>query len=198
MNLLSKIKIIHLVIIVGLIILIQGFWAYKTIISSNPGSKQPQVTTKLNQNKILNTISLVAAKNEFRVGEKIPVTVNIESTKKTAGTDLILRYDPNLLAIVATADKIPVAVGTIYGDYPVNKVDEKAGLITVSGIANEPAGVIPKGTFGTIIFQAKAAGNAKIFLEFTKGKTNDTNLIESQTASDILEEVKNLELRIIP
>lgn len=197
-SLLKNIKTIHVVIFVGLVILVQAIWAYQTIITLSSESEQPRAITKSTQNKISNVISLVTAKNEFKVGEKIPVTVNIESNKKTAGLDLILKYDPNLLSIITTIAKTPVVVGTIYEDYPVNKVDEKSGLIIVSGITNEATGVSPKGVFGTIVFQAKAAGNAKIFLEFTKGSTNDTNLIENQTANDILEEVRNLDLRITP
>lgn len=196
--LLRNIKTIHVVIFVGMIIIVQGIWAYQTIITSSPESEQPRTQLSSSQNKISNVVSLVTAKNEFKVGEKISVTVNIESNRKTAGGDLILKYDPNLLSVVITTDKTPVIVGTIYGDYPVNKVDEKSGLITVSGITNEATGVIPKGVFGTILFQAKAAGNAKIFLEFTKGNTNDTNLIENQTANDILEAVRNLDLKITP
>lgn len=197
-SLFSNIKIIHIVIIIGLIILIQGIWAYQTVTTLSTTSEKPQVVTSSNQNKISNIVSLVTAKNEFKVGEKIPVTINVESNKKTAGMDIILKYDPNLLAIVVTISKTPVAVGTIYEEYPVNNVDQKLGLVTVSGITNEVTGVIPQGIFGTIIFQAKAAGNAKIFLEFAKGNTNDTNLIENQTAKDILEEVRNLDLKITP
>lgn len=194
----GNIKTIHIVIVAGLIILIQAIWAYQVITTSSPGSVQPSAAPPSSQNKVQNSVSLVTARNDFKVGEKIPVIINAESTKKTAGMDLILKYDPNLLSVVTNASKTPMTVGTIYSDYPVNKVDEKLGLVTVSGITNETAGVVPKGVFGTIVFQAKAAGNPKIFLEFTKGSTNDTNIIENQTASDILDSVKNLDLKITP
>lgn len=194
----GNIKTIHIVIVVGLIILIQAIWAYQVITTSSSGSVQSVVTTSPSQNKVPNTVSLGTARNDFKVGEKIPVTVNVESTKKTAGMDLILKYDPNLLSVVSNASKTPMTVGTIYSDYPINKVDEKLGLVTVSGITNETTDVTPRGVFGTIVFQAKAAGNPKIFLEFTKGSTNDTNIIENQTAGDILDSVKNLDLKITP
>ena len=103
-----------------------------------------------------------------------------------------------MLTVSTNATESPVAIGKIYNEYPVNELDQKNGLITVSGISSLTGGVIPNGVFGTILFQAKAAGNAKIFLEFTKNSTNDTNLTDSKTSTDVLEEVKNLDLKIIP
>jgi hypothetical protein len=196
----SNIRPIHLIIFIVLIIIIQIIWAYKTLSPSgiNLTKAQPTIAVSPAQEKSLNIISLISPKIEYKVGEKIPVTINITSDKATAGTDLIIKYDPNLLTIVQSDTKIPVAVGTLFGEYPVNKVDEGLGLITVSGITSQLAGVMPKGAFGTIVFQGKAAGNPKIFLEFTKNSTNDTNLIENKTATDILDKVNNLDLKITP
>lgn len=196
--LLKNIKPVYYFIIIGLVIIIEAVWAYKTLVVLNPASNSASIKAQPALKKPLNVISLITPKNEIKVGEKIPITINISSNKNTAGTDLIIKYDPNLLTVVAGPDNAPIAVGTIYNDYPVNKVDNKTGLITVSGITGNINGVIPKGIFGTIVFQGKAAGTARIFFDFTKDATNDTNIIESQTAKDILEEVINLNLIITP
>lgn len=191
-----RITVVHLILIVSLIIVAEIFWAYRSVII--PNNQKTNVTSDTVQKvQVANKISLTTPKNEFKVGEDIPVTINIESNKKTAGVDLVIRYDPNLLVIDRTA-KIPVVAGNLYTDYPINKSDEKQGSILISGVTSKMDGVIPKGVFGTILFKAKAVGGAKISLEFVKGSTTDTNIIESQSAKDILEQVDNLDLVIKP
>lgn len=191
-----KITLIHVFIVVGLIIAAEVIWVYRSLILPN-NQKTSGVANTVQKIQIVNKISLTTPKNEVKVGDAIPVTINIEANKQTAGVDLVMRFDPNLLAI-SDAVKPPVTVGNIYTDYPINKLDGKQGIILVSGITSNTAGIIPKGVFGTILFKAKAAGNAKIFLEFSKGSTVDTNITENKTAKDVLEEVDNLNLVIKP
>ncbi|MFA5933358.1 MAG: cohesin domain-containing protein [Microgenomates group bacterium] len=175
----------------------EGVWAYQAINKQN--QNQPTATstsTSVAQTGNSNTISLTSPKTQFKIGEVVPIGINIDSNKMTAGADLIIHYDANLLSLASNASKTPVSLGNLYDEYPINSVDEKNGVITVSGITNKVGGVVPKGLFGTIIFQAKAAGKAKIFLEFAPKRTNDTNLIDSKTSDDVLEEVKNLDITI--
>jgi len=198
-SVLSRIKPIYLIILVIVIITGEAFWAYKALNNTNQFvGIQPKSQISLLGNKSLNVISLAAPKNEIKIGEMIPVGINIESDKTTAGTDIIIHYDANLLSLAPNSIKTPVSLGSLYDEYPINQADEKNGIITVSGISNKTVGVIPNGLFGTILFQAKAAGSAKVFLEFSKNKTNDTNIIENKNSSDVLEEVKNLDLKITP
>lgn len=196
-SLLSNIKPIYIVILVVIIIAIEAVWAYQTIFKTSKTTPSPAATL-FQQATTSNIISLTSPKPQFKIGEVIPVGINIESNKLTIGADLIIHYDPNLLSLTAASLKAPVTVGGIYDEYPLNQVDEKSGVIAVSGISSKTGGVTPKGLFGTILFQAKAAGSAKVFLEFTKDRTNDTNLIEGKTSTDVLEGVNNLDLKIIP
>lgn len=195
---LSNIKPVYLFVIIGVIVILQVVWAYRTLTASNPSINQVPKNTQSSPQKVLNVISLATPRSEYKIGEKIPVAINIISDKSTAGTDLIIKYDPNLLTVVTNSNNTPMIAGTIYDDYPVNKVDAKLGLITVSGITNNVNGIVSRGVFGIVIFQAKAAGVARVFFDFTKGATNDTNIIENQTAKDILEEVSSLDLKIVP
>lgn len=195
--LLSNIKPIYLIILIVLIIVIEAVWAYRTIIKTNQ-SISSQSTISFQQGKTFNVISLIAPKTQIKINEIIPVGINIESNKITVGVDIIIHYDPNLLSLVPNSTKNPITLGNLYDEYPINQVDEKNGIIIVSGITSKTEGVTPQGLFGTVLFQAKAAGNAKIFLEFTKNKTNDTNIIEKKTSTDILEQVNNLDIKIIP
>ena len=191
-------KIIYLAAAVLLIIIVEVAWAYRTLSSKGSLNITVQNIAQTPLQTAQNIISLNTDKKEYKVGEKILVSINILSNKNTAGTDLIIKYDPNLLAVVTNTAKIPVATGAIYDDYPVYQADEENGIMTISGTTSKTTGVIPNGVFGTITFQGKAVGNARVFLEFAKNATNDTNLIENQSAQDVLEEVKNLDLKITP
>lgn len=194
----KKINVVYLIILIVLVIIFEVVWAYKTLNGLGSSAVKLSGNVQTPVKTPLNVISLNSAKNNYKIGEKIPITVDITSNKNIAGADLIIKYDPNLLTVMTNSDKTPVSVGTLFTDYPVNTVDEKIGMITISGITNKTTGLVPKGVFGTITFQGKAVGSPKVFLEFMKGLTNDTNLIENQSAQDVLEEVKNLDLRITP
>ncbi|MDD2823331.1 MAG: cohesin domain-containing protein [Candidatus Daviesbacteria bacterium] len=194
---LGNIKPLYVIIFVVIVIAIQGAWAYQALrVTDQFEQSEPKSNKTGIETKALNTISLTVPKTDFKVGEMIPVGINIESDKTTAGADIIIHYDANLLALTPTSSKSAVTVGTLYDEYPINQSESKSGVITVSGITNNIAGVIPNGLFGTILFQAKAAGSAKVFIEFTKGKTNDSNIIENKKSADVLEQVKNLDLKI--
>lgn len=188
MTILSKYK--WLFIIVGVVVVAEIIWAVKSL---GGNTQLPGVIATQN---IVNTqnasIILTVPKHTFKVGEKIPVVINIDSITATDGTDVILNYDPNLL--IATT---PVAVGAIYEDYPFNSVDKKTGKISISGISNVVGGKIAQGIFGTATFEAKVLGKTTISVDFTKGSTIDSNIIESKTAKDLLGKVGNVEVEII-
>lgn len=209
---LGSIKPIYIIIPVVLIIAGEGIWAYQTFFKQQLGPN-PFTSTQ----NVSNNITLSVSKNQYKIGDLIPVAINITANKSTAGVDLIIRYDPNLLKISSSSASVPVttgnlfdeypltinsttkgpvATGSLYDEYPANQVDEKNGIISVSGISNKTNGVIPNGQFGSVIFQAKAAGSARVFLEFTKNQTNATNIVDSKTSKNILEEVKNIDLVI--
>lgn len=192
-----------LITVVGVIVLAEATWAYWTLglpLPENLGKKNLPVTeVKKGGSAPLASASLRSSKTTARVSEKIKVDINLASSRQTDGSDIIVLYNPNLLALVPVdVLRAPVKVGNIYDDYPVNSVDEQAGRITVSGITAKAGGVVPQGLFGSITFEAKAPGIAQIAFDYTKGKTIDTNVIETKTAQDVLDEVHNLELNITP
>lgn len=195
----SHIKIIF--IILGLVVAGEAIWAISNFIPRNQSA--PSLPTVNTVNTVVApssaVVSLSADNTSVKVGDKITVVINVSANKSTDGTDLIIDYDQALLTVDSQNEKkVPVITGQIYGDYPINTIDQTNGKITVSGITSSPSGVVTNGVFGTINLIAKAAGAAKLKLEFTKGSTTDTNVIETGTSKDILDSVQDLTINITP
>lgn len=195
-----KIKKRNIFIIVGIILAIELIWATWTLNKAAPDVRSQTVVNPPISPKLSETvISLKTPNKNLKVGEEVSVTINISSTKFTDGTDIILFYDPNLLSIVTSSGgNLPAHVGGMYSDYPINKVDEKNGRIAISGISAIDGGVAAQGAFGFVTFKAKAAGKARLVLDFTPKSTVDSNVIEARTSKDILNRVENLEFEIRP
>lgn len=182
---------------IGIIIVAELVWAFWVL--TKPSAPQVKNLAPTSVKAEPTSISLKALQNQIKVGGKIAVSIDISSSKLTDGSDLIILYDPQILTVIPD-DKTqkPVVLGSLYADYPINALDEKMGKITVSGISSTQKGIIPKGVFGSVIFQAKQAGKTKISLDFTPDRTTDCNVIETKTAKDLLSEVHNLELEVGP
>lgn len=183
-------RIIHhkaLYVVLGLIILAEVIWAGWVL--SKPAAA-PGVATQTST-----TISLAADKQTVKVGEKVTVDIVISSKKQTDGTDIVLSFDSNLLS-VATSSAGPVKVSSLYSEYPFNSVEGKN--ISVSGISSYQQGIIPNGLFGTAAFIAKKPGLARLNLLYTKDSTKDTIVVEAGTGKNILDNVENLSIQILP
>ncbi len=178
----------NIFIALGAILALEIIWAGLTLL--RPVSPATRVSEEVAVKTT--SVSLLSPRASLKVGEKVTVDINISSGSKVEGADLLINYDPNLLSAE------PVVAGVIFRDFPVNKVDKASGRITVSGITDTSGGVLADGLFGSVDFTAKAAGVAKISLEFSPGQTTDSNLIETGTGKDILEEVSDLDLNILP
>lgn len=196
-NFLTGKKVVIAVVVFFL--LVEAGWAGWTLTKGSV--TQPTnttVTSKPSPVAVPTTISFVASKADIRVGDKFDVSIKISSSKPTDGMDLIVLYDPKVLSVELDAGKKAVNTGSIYSDYPINIVEEEDGRITVSGITSLEGGLVPRGTFGTIRFTAKAAGTTTIALDFAKGNTKDSNVTENKSGNDILESVESLNLNILP
>lgn len=202
MNILSNLKSIILgkkviFIVIILILVGEAIWAIQALnFTAKSITRTPQASFKA-VSKIPTEISLRSAKSQLKVGEKTTVEVYINSTIQTDGTDLIIKYDPTKLTVMPKSATEAASSGTIYNDYPVNMVDTKNNQIIVSGITSKEEGVKASGLFGSLVFQAKAAGSTDLTIDFSPGKTTDSNVIETKTAKDVLEKVVNLKMEII-
>lgn len=181
-----------LYVVLGAIILTQVYWGYKTLTAPVPGSN---VVTPLSGGKLY----LISSQTDYKTGDTIPVTIRVNTGGWTTdGTDILLKYNKDILEIEGNS---PTAFkrGSIYQEYPVINIDSQAGTVQISGIAtatSEKKGFNGIDVFGILNFKAKQSGNAKIEIEFQKDNTEDSNIIETSSSRDILEEVTNLELKI--
>lgn len=139
-------------------------------------------------------LSIIVPQLSYKVGDTIPVELRLTTEGYTsAGTDLILNYDPKLLEASAGA----FVQGPIYTDYPFINIDTKSGVINASGVASvSQKGFKGKGVFGTVNFKAKANGKTTLTIDFKANSINKTNVIDAGTTQNILDQVSPLELEI--
>lgn len=159
-------------------------------------NKTPLVVSKSLFPEGMATLTIQSSKTQYQMGEDIEVTLKISSDVKSTGADLVILYDPNLLEVINPTK--PVDNLGIYDEYTINTKSDKAGQILFSGISSKALGVVAEGDLGKVHFQPKLPGKANITVDFTKGKTTDTNIISAKNSQDILSEVNGIELNILP
>jgi hypothetical protein len=182
-------KTIFIVLVV--ILVVEVVIGVKTLLS--PVEKgQPTGPPDLVEPTNLPGIVLSANKDSFKVGEEIELQVNLTTGEySTDGTDVVLGFDPQSLEPM---DKF-FEKGSIYQDYPGVRKDLTKGTVFASGISVS-SGFKGSGVFGTFKFKAKKVGKSIVELKFTKGLTTDSNIIESKSAKDLLEQGAKVEIKI--
>lgn len=170
--------------------MIEVIFAIKTLTAPTP----PPPTTPAKSQPASVNLSLEAVGQDFKVGKVVTVNVRVNTGgHQTGGIDLVFIFDPKILE----ATPASLIKTTIYPDYPQMRVDSKVGLIQISGISGVEGKTFKgEGILATINFRAKAVGETILKIDYEKGKTNDSNVVESETGLDILEDVNNLSLTI--
>lgn len=140
------------------------------------------------------TIAVVARNSSVPVGDTLAVEIRVSTGGHVVdGVDAVLKYDPKLIQVDA---KSVFEKGSIFEEYPIVNIDNKDGIVRISGIGNDSKGFSGTGSLGIIHFVTKKPGNATLSVEFEKGSTTDSNIIETKTTRDILSSVTNLKLDI--
>lgn len=174
--------------ILGVVILVELFFALRMLQRpSPPPPAEPKPISGA-------SITLLASKKDYSVGEIAPVSVSLfTGGRPTDGTDLVVKFDTSLLEATSGS----VIRGRIYPEYPLVDVNPATGIITVSGITSiRQSNFNGQGIFATINFRVVKPGRTTVSVDFEKGKTADSNVVETSSASDILEKVTNLDLMI--
>lgn len=140
-------------------------------------------------------VSLISNKQNYKVGDDVAVAIRVSTGgHATVGTDISIKYDPNYLSAPTRANFLR---GQIYQDYPIINVDNNLGVVKISGIDSPgQSGFSGIGVMGELIFTAKKTGQSSVTIDYQKGATNKSNIIENKTAKNILENVYNLNVNI--
>lgn len=176
-------------IVLGIIVIIELIYAARTLnlfSASQPVNKSiiSPLTAK---------ISLDVPKATFRINEVVPVTVNINTGGHSIdGVDLIVSFDPKILEATTSG----LIKGKIFDEYPLLSVDSNKGLIYISGVNSAKNAFNGIGQFALLNLKAKIPGQTTLSINFKKGATTDSNLVETGTSKNILETVNNLELTV--
>ncbi len=180
----------YLFAILALVLVGELIYGIQTLTSSGGGPREADATTTIGVAKIV----LDTAQRSVNQGDQIPVIVRIVTGgRATDSSDIIIKYDPNILDITPSQ----IDEGTIYQDYVIKDVDAQAGLVSISAITPPNSeGFVGIGTFATLNFLAKQNGTTKLEVDFAKGSTTDSNIVETGIAIDILDQVFSLELAV--
>lgn len=180
-----NVKVIYLILV--LIIVVELFFGARTLLQPTPPTPKVQPISE-------GTVVLSSRKLGYSVGDQVPVDIYLSTGGySTVGTDLAINYDPAMLEAPDGA----FVKGNTYQDYLGISIDNQKGVILVSGIVNiNSGGFNGTGKFGTLNLKAKARGSTKVALDFKKGSTIDTNVIEDGTSVDILGKTFDLNLNI--
>lgn len=127
------------------------------------------------------------------LGQQLKVQALLSTGGHTVqAVDLVLKYDPNFLEASPSA----ILNGKIFKDYPLGSVDDKNGIIRVSGLTKEKEGFVGGGIFATINFKAQKLGKTQVLVDFQKGETRTSNILDDSQSQNILEKVQNLTVAI--
>jgi hypothetical protein len=142
-------------------------------------------------------LSLVPDKVDYKKGDTVIIDVRLFTGGYTTdSTDLVVKYDPSSLQ---ASGKDFAQVGNIYSEYPAVQVDEKSGMIGISGITlpgkNSFSGT---GSFVKLNFKALKDGQTPVTIEYQPESTADSNVVLSGSTQDVLASVSNTEITISP
>lgn len=183
-NLLHGPKLIF--VILGLVLLAEllyGIKMFRQVTPPPPAKIQPISGAKL---------VLISPKKVYTVGDLVPVTIRVATGGRAVdGVDVLLKYDAKVLEATSGGIK----KGVIFSEYPLLSVDQKTGLVRISGIGPTKSfsGI---GVLATINFTGRSAGDVKLTFDFEPNSTSDSNVVEARTTKDILEQVFNLDLTV--
>lgn len=173
----------------AVVIIVELIIGFRTLVSPTPviGSKlQP-----LDGGQIL----LATKKDHFASGETVSVLIK-ESTggHSVVGSDVSLKYDPTYLEATSSAN---FHRANIFGEFPIVTVDNKNGVIKISGIRSPMQGAFSgEGTFGLLEFKAKKEGATSLTINYHPNSTTESTIVDAITGKNILDATNGLSVTI--
>jgi hypothetical protein len=188
------VRIIIVVLIIG--VLAEVFFGAYTLFSPS-GSKKlsflPQQTGEMTSAKL----SLIPDKTSYKKGDTVTVDVKLfTGSYVTDSADVVIKYDP---AFLQASSKDFAQAGNLYSEYPAVQVDEKNGLIGISGITLQgQKSFSGTGVFAKLNFKALKDGQTEVTIEYQPESTADSNVLLTSSTEDILGSVGNASINISP
>lgn len=183
-----------MMVIVGVVVLVVVIFGAVSYFSpsgvKNINILQPQVNEMTSA-----TLSLMPEKQTYKKGENIVIDVKLfTGGQMTDSSDLVVKYDP---AYLQPQVENFVSVGQIYSEYPPAQVDEKNGLIGISGITIPgSASFSGVGNFARLNFIALKEGQTEVTIDYMPNSTADSNVVLAGSATDVLGFVENTKITI--
>ena len=146
-------------------------------------------------------------KKKVSLGETftIPVILNTAG-KEVFAADAVIKFDPQFLKVLDLDQEKPgiqVAEGELFPRYFALRADNEKGEIHLSGStfsgrrADIGKSFSGAGILGSISFRAKTTGETKIYFDFQRGKTTDSNVVDNQNKKrDLLEKAGTATIQI--
>lgn len=184
------------IIIALLVVAVVGELIYGSYTLFSPSKSKQGLSPFTKVNNLENaTISLVPDKNTYKKGETVSVDVKVFTGGYTTdSTDLVIKYDPLFLE----PDKNKFAeTGKIYSEYPAIEVNKEQGMIGISGITTPgEESFLGTGSFAKLNFTALKEGETVLQIDFQQNKTDESNVVLTNSTTDILGSVNNAKINI--
>ena len=154
------------------------------------------------------SLTLVAPKT-VGLGETFTVEIKLDTGNRsvpTTGTDVILKYAPDVTILTYPPPKIgvikPLKIipGNTYDTYPIQEIDTETNTIKISGSASSLKNYFSgSGTFASIEFKTVDLGPISIDFVWREGATDDTNvvgLVDGQPQERLISKPLSINLEI--
>ncbi len=192
-------KILIVAIILGVLLLVVFFVRRQKQLEMNRVLQRNKMSASQNQEgqkkdqSLTGVYKITPDKSRIKVGEIVTVKISFQAPEKIIfGTDIRLSFDPKLLQAEEN-----ILLEDVFQSYPRREVDNVKGSVKVTGfmakdqtVANDFRDVL------TISFKALQSGVASLNLDFEKGKTNLSTLVEKGSSKNVLGKVIPVEITI--
>lgn len=138
--------------------------------------------------------TITLSDDKVSLGGEVTAELTFFADKKILdGSDVILRFNPQYLAV----EEGSLTTGGYFDQYPVKITDNDSGLLKVSGYTlNTHAPMTAPEKFLSVTFRAKKKGATSLSLDFGRGKTEMSTLVESKTSRNLLGKAEKSDLTI--
>lgn len=132
-------------------------------------------------------------KANITAGDTFPVTVELTGGEPTLGTDVIIKYEPDMVEAESVKE------GLLYPSYqpiPSKRINPVNGTVFISGTAQISKPVAANGSLATITFKALKTGQAEISFDYKEGATNKTGIVNFKGKNLLTSAPQNLTVAV--